>query len=131
MPGVDAELGERALVDQQVDPLARGQLVRVVLLGDLLLAAAELAPARGARARSSTSGRRRRGRLLSRWLIASPDRQQRLERCVGHARVGAVLRRSSAVTSTPTISESSATAVEQVVELVGLEAAGRRELRRA
>jgi hypothetical protein len=29
-------------VDQQVDPLARGQLAALVLLGDLLLAAAEL-----------------------------------------------------------------------------------------
>src|SRR5439155_19991245 len=38
---VDAELHERPLVDQQVDPLAGGELARVVLLGDLLLAAAE------------------------------------------------------------------------------------------
>ena len=41
-PAVDAELDEGALVDQQVDPLARGQLAALVLLGDLLLAAAEL-----------------------------------------------------------------------------------------
>ena len=39
---VDAELDEGALVDQQVDPLAGGQLAALVLLGDLLLAAAEL-----------------------------------------------------------------------------------------
>ncbi len=41
-PSVDAELGERALVDQQRQPLARGELVLLVLAGDLLLAAAEL-----------------------------------------------------------------------------------------
>ncbi len=40
-PAVDAELGERAVVDQQREPLARGQLVALVLLGDLLLAAAQ------------------------------------------------------------------------------------------
>src|SRR5260221_3556679 len=39
---VDAELDEAALVDQQVDPLARGQLAALVLLGDLLLAAPQL-----------------------------------------------------------------------------------------
>jgi hypothetical protein len=39
-PGVDAELGERALVDQERDPLARGQLAALVLGGDLVLAAA-------------------------------------------------------------------------------------------
>jgi hypothetical protein len=39
--GVDAQLGERAVVDQQREPLARGQLVGRVLLGDLLLAAAQ------------------------------------------------------------------------------------------
>ena len=39
---VDAHLDEGALVDQQVDPLAGGQLAALVLLGDLLLAAAEL-----------------------------------------------------------------------------------------
>ena len=36
------ELGERAFVDQQVEPLARGELVLRVLAGDPLLAAAEL-----------------------------------------------------------------------------------------
>ena len=40
-PAVDAELDERAVVDQQRDPLARGQLLARVLLCDLLLAAAE------------------------------------------------------------------------------------------
>ena len=40
-PRVDAELGEGALVDQQREPLARCQLVLLVLAGDLLLAAAE------------------------------------------------------------------------------------------
>ena len=40
------ELDEGALVDEQVDPLAGGQLAALVLLGDLLLAAAELAFAR-------------------------------------------------------------------------------------
>jgi len=39
---VDPHLDEGALVDQQVDPLPRGQLAALVLLGDLLLAAAEL-----------------------------------------------------------------------------------------
>ena len=39
---VDAHLDEGALVDQQVDPLAGGELAALVLLGDLLLAAAEL-----------------------------------------------------------------------------------------
>jgi hypothetical protein len=39
--GVDPELGERPLVDEQVDALARGELVLVVLAGDPLLAAAE------------------------------------------------------------------------------------------
>ena len=40
--GVDAHLDEGARVDEQVDPLARGQLAGGVLLGDLLLAPAEL-----------------------------------------------------------------------------------------
>ena len=39
-PAVDAQLGERAVVDQQRDPLARGELFAFVLLLDLLLAAA-------------------------------------------------------------------------------------------
>ena len=39
---VDAHLDERALVDQQVDPLAGRELAALVLLGDLLLAAAQL-----------------------------------------------------------------------------------------
>ncbi len=39
---VDPHLDEGALVDEEVDPLAGGQLAAVVLLGDLLLAAAEL-----------------------------------------------------------------------------------------
>jgi hypothetical protein len=39
---VDAELDEGPLVDQQVEPLAGGQLAATVLLGDLLLAAAQL-----------------------------------------------------------------------------------------
>ena len=39
---VEAQLGERAGVDEQVEALARGELVGRVLLGDLLLAAAEL-----------------------------------------------------------------------------------------
>jgi len=38
---VDAHLNEGALVDQQGDPLAGGQLAALVLLGDLLLAAAQ------------------------------------------------------------------------------------------
>jgi len=38
---VDAELDEGTLVDQQLDPLAGGQLAAPVLLGDLLLAAAQ------------------------------------------------------------------------------------------
>ena len=38
---MDAELHERARVDQQRDPLARGELFALVLLGDLLLAASE------------------------------------------------------------------------------------------
>src|SRR5690349_15060597 len=41
-PGVDAHLDERARVDEQVDALARRQLAGVVLLLNLLLAAAEL-----------------------------------------------------------------------------------------
>jgi hypothetical protein len=45
---VEAELDEGALVDQQVDALAGGQLATPVLLGDLGLAAAEAG--RGARA---------------------------------------------------------------------------------
>src|ERR671926_308673 len=36
---VDPQLGERPLVDQQRDPLARRQLARLVLARDLLLAA--------------------------------------------------------------------------------------------
>ena len=40
------ELLERALVEQQLDALARGQLAALVLRLDALLAAAELAPAR-------------------------------------------------------------------------------------
>ena len=40
--GMDAHLDERAGVDEQVDPLARGQLAALVLLRDLLLAPAEL-----------------------------------------------------------------------------------------
>src|SRR2546430_16222141 len=39
---VDAELGERALVDQQRQALARGELFLRVLARDLLLPAAEL-----------------------------------------------------------------------------------------
>jgi hypothetical protein len=39
---VDAELDERALVDQQRQPLARGQLLAGVLGGDLLRSPAEL-----------------------------------------------------------------------------------------
>ncbi len=38
---MDAELDEGALVDQQRDPLPRGELFALVLLGDLLLAAPE------------------------------------------------------------------------------------------
>src|SRR5690348_14938959 len=38
---VDAELDERARVDQQVQPLARRQLALLVLARDLLLAASE------------------------------------------------------------------------------------------
>jgi len=41
-PRVDADLDEGPLVDEQVDALARGQLAALVLLGDLLRAAAEL-----------------------------------------------------------------------------------------
>ena len=41
-PPVDAELDEGAVVDQEREPLARGQLVLLVLARDLLLAAAEL-----------------------------------------------------------------------------------------
>ena len=40
-PPVDPELDERPLVDQQRQPLARGQLLARVLGGDLLLAATE------------------------------------------------------------------------------------------
>ena len=39
--GVDPELGERAVVDQQRDPLAGRELARLVLPGDPLLPAAE------------------------------------------------------------------------------------------
>src|SRR5262249_16832874 len=39
---VDPHLDEAALVDEQVDALAGGQLAALVLLGDLLLAAPEL-----------------------------------------------------------------------------------------
>src|SRR6188472_103969 len=39
---VDAHLDKCALIDQQGDPLAGGQLAALVLLGDLLLAAAQL-----------------------------------------------------------------------------------------
>jgi hypothetical protein len=39
---VDPQLDERALVDQQGQPLAGGQLVALVLGGDLLRTAAEL-----------------------------------------------------------------------------------------
>ena len=45
--GVDAELGEGPVVDQQRDPLARRQLPGFVLAGDLLLAAAQPGRARG------------------------------------------------------------------------------------
>ena len=41
-PGVDAQLRERAVVDQQVEPLARGELLLRVLARDPLLAPAEL-----------------------------------------------------------------------------------------
>jgi hypothetical protein len=41
---VDAQLDVGALVDQQVETLARGQLPALVLLGDLLLAAPQLHP---------------------------------------------------------------------------------------
>jgi hypothetical protein len=41
---VDAQLDERAGVDQQLDPLAGGQLLLRVLGRDLLRAAAELDP---------------------------------------------------------------------------------------
>jgi len=40
--GVNADLDEGPRVAEQVEPLARGQLAALVLLGDLLLAAAEL-----------------------------------------------------------------------------------------
>ena len=40
-PRVDAQLGEGAVVDQKGEPLARRQLVLLVLTPDLLLAAAE------------------------------------------------------------------------------------------
>src|SRR3954471_10827162 len=59
-PGVQPELGERARLDEQGDPLARGQLAGGVLLVDLLLPAAAPAAARRA-ARSSASGRRMGG----------------------------------------------------------------------
>jgi hypothetical protein len=39
---VDSELDEGARVDQQRQPLARGELVLLVLAGDFLFAAAEL-----------------------------------------------------------------------------------------
>ena len=37
---MDAKLDERSLVDQQVEPLAGGQFLPLVLLGDLLRATA-------------------------------------------------------------------------------------------
>ena len=69
---MDAELDERALVDQQREPLARGQLALLVLAGDLLLAAAELICARRA-CRSSTSGRSRLDSVEDA-AIGDPDR---------------------------------------------------------
>jgi len=39
---VDSHLDEGALVDEQVDALAGGELATLMLLGDLLLAAAQL-----------------------------------------------------------------------------------------
>ena len=81
--GVDAELGERPVVDQQRDPLARGQLARLVLARDPLLAAAEPCAARAARAgprRASAGGswcRVRRSRR-EKWdvpLSTLPQRQ--------------------------------------------------------
>ena len=54
---MDAELDERAGVDQQRDPLARGELLALVLLGDLLLAAAQHRLGAAGASRSSTSGR--------------------------------------------------------------------------
>ena len=62
---MDAELDEGPLVDQQVDPLARRQLARVVLLLDLLLAAAELRPlARVVELVGQLGERRRSGKLV-------------------------------------------------------------------
>src|SRR5437588_6706672 len=43
-PTVDTELHEGPLVDEQVEALARGELVALVLQGDLLLAAARSGP---------------------------------------------------------------------------------------
>jgi hypothetical protein len=40
-PAMDPELGERAIVGEQGDPLARGELVGGMLSGDVGLAAAE------------------------------------------------------------------------------------------
>ena len=94
---VDPELDEGALVDQQVDPLARGQLAALVLFGDLLLAAAEprlLARARAA-ARSARPAApcpaacgRSRSSLPPRYLLTSMGLLAHDARLPGRARAG-------------------------------------------
>ena len=56
--GVEPELGERAGVDEQGDPLARGQLAGGVLALDPLLRRRRAAPRARRSRRSSASGRR-------------------------------------------------------------------------
>ena len=61
---MDAQFDERAVVDQQRDPLARGQLLGGVLRGDLLGPAAQLdllAPGGQVRGERTKQAGRRRG----------------------------------------------------------------------
>ena len=128
---VDAELDERALVDQQRQPLARGELVLLVLAGDPLLAAARRARARRS-CRSSTSdrseGRATRLSAAARSVVAmkvgsatsyscasaamrsSTGSSTRIAVSAASASSSGSSGASKAVTSRPTSSESSATA---------------------
>ena len=154
-PAVDAQLGERALVDQQRQALARGELVRGVLALDLLLAAA-LAGALAAlvevldeRAQRRARDERVGGRPLScghappgqKWevllltlTIARQAVKERLEHVHRRLRRRGVLRRVVRRLEGRDLEAHQLAVVrhrlEQVVELLRVQAARRRELRR-
>ena len=132
---MDPELGERALVDQQREPLARGELVLLVLAGDLLLASAQprlLAPLvklLDERAQRRARHQRVRGRALGH--VSPPSWSRNGSSTCMAVSVAAIalllvvgrLERGHLEPHQLAVLEHR---VQQVVELVRVEAAGRR-----